>query len=67
MLSKSIEVATPREPTAASDFAGCLLCDFSLAVSVFHSVAESLVLIFPAIYEMSGGLLVQWLLKYNVS
>jgi Cu(I)/Ag(I) efflux system membrane protein CusA/SilA len=34
---------------------------------VFHSVAEALVLIFPTIYAMSGGLLLQWLLHYNFS
>jgi hypothetical protein len=32
---------------------------------VFRSVAEALILIFPTIYAMSGGLLLQWLLKYN--
>lgn len=34
---------------------------------VFHSVAESAFLIFPTLYAMSGGLLSQWLLKYNCS
>jgi copper/silver efflux system protein len=34
---------------------------------VFHSVAEALVLIFPTIHAMSGGLLLQWLLRYNFS
>jgi Cu(I)/Ag(I) efflux system membrane protein CusA/SilA len=40
---------------------------FLLLYLVFHSVAEALVLIFPTIYAMSGGLLLQWLLKYNFS
>jgi Cu(I)/Ag(I) efflux system membrane protein CusA/SilA len=40
---------------------------FVLLYLVFHSVGESLVLIFPTIYAMSGGLLLQWLLKYNFS
>src|SRR5256884_395868 len=40
---------------------------FMLLYLVFHSVAEALVLIFPTIYAMSGGLLLQWLLKYNFS
>jgi len=40
---------------------------FLLLYLVFHSVAEALVLIFPTIYAMSGGLLLQWLLKYNLS
>jgi Cu(I)/Ag(I) efflux system membrane protein CusA/SilA len=40
---------------------------FLLLYLVFHSVAEALVLIFPTIYAMSGGLLLQWLLHYNVS
>jgi copper/silver efflux system protein len=40
---------------------------FILLYLVFHSVAESLVLIFPTIYAMSGGLMLQWLLKYNFS
>jgi len=40
---------------------------FLLLYLVFHSVAETLVLIFPTIYAMSGGLLLQWFLKYNFS
>jgi Cu(I)/Ag(I) efflux system membrane protein CusA/SilA len=40
---------------------------FLLLYLVLHSVAEALVLIFPTIYAMSGGLLLQWLLKYNFS
>jgi Cu(I)/Ag(I) efflux system membrane protein CusA/SilA len=40
---------------------------FLLLYLVFHSVAEALVLLFPTIYAMSGGLLLQWLLKYNFS
>ena len=40
---------------------------FFLLYMVFHSVAEALVLILPTIYAMSGGLLLQWLLKYNFS
>jgi Cu(I)/Ag(I) efflux system membrane protein CusA/SilA len=40
---------------------------FLLLYLVFHSVADALVLIFPTIYAMSGGLLLQWLLKYNFS
>lgn len=40
---------------------------FLLLYLVFKSVAEALMLIFPAIYAMSGGLLLQWMLKYNFS
>jgi Cu(I)/Ag(I) efflux system membrane protein CusA/SilA len=40
---------------------------FLLLYLVFHSVAEALVLIFPTIYALSGGLLLQWLLHYNFS
>jgi len=40
---------------------------FMLLYMVFHSVTEALVLIFPTIYAMSGGLLLQWLLHYNFS
>ena len=40
---------------------------FLLLYLVFHLVAEALVLIFPTMYAMSGGLLLQWLLKYNFS
>src|SRR5260370_15391093 len=40
---------------------------FMLLYLVFHSVAEALVLIFPTIYAMSGGLLLQSFLKYNFS
>jgi Cu(I)/Ag(I) efflux system membrane protein CusA/SilA len=34
---------------------------------VFHSVVEVAVLIFPTLYAMTGGLLMQWLLGYNFS
>ena len=40
---------------------------FLLLYLVFHSVAEALMLIFPTVYAMSGGLLLQWLLQYNFS
>src|ERR1700745_1762889 len=34
---------------------------------VFRSVTEALVLIFPTLYAMTGGLLLQWYLGYNFS
>lgn len=40
---------------------------FLLLYMVFHSVTEALVLIFPTIYAVSGGLLLQWVLHYNFS
>jgi Cu(I)/Ag(I) efflux system membrane protein CusA/SilA len=40
---------------------------FLLLYVVFHSVTEALVLIFPTIYAMTGGLLLQWYLHYNFS
>ena len=40
---------------------------FMLLYMVFHSVTEALVLIFPTIYAMTGGLLLQWILHYNFS
>ncbi len=40
---------------------------FMLLYLVFHSVTEATVLIFPTFYAMTGGLLLQWLLKYNFS
>jgi Cu(I)/Ag(I) efflux system membrane protein CusA/SilA len=40
---------------------------FLLLYLVFHSVTEALVLIFPTIYAMTGGLLLQWYLHYNFS
>jgi len=40
---------------------------FLLLYMVFHSVSEAIVLIFPTIYAMSGGLLLQWWLGYNFS
>jgi copper/silver efflux system protein len=40
---------------------------FVLLYLVFHSVAEALVLIFPTIYALTGGLLLQWYLGYNFS
>jgi Cu(I)/Ag(I) efflux system membrane protein CusA/SilA len=38
-----------------------------LLYMVFHSVSEALVLIFPTVYAMTGGLLLQWWLGYNFS
>lgn len=40
---------------------------FLLLYMVFHSVTEAFVLIFPTVYAMSGGLILQWLLGYNFS
>jgi copper/silver efflux system protein len=40
---------------------------FMLLYMVFRSVTEALVLIFPTLYAVSGGLLLQWLLGYNFS
>jgi len=40
---------------------------FMLLFMVFHSVTEATVLIFPTLYAMTGGLILQWLLKYNFS
>jgi len=35
--------------------------------TIFHSVAESAVLIFPTLYALTGGLILQKLLGYNFS
>jgi Cu(I)/Ag(I) efflux system membrane protein CusA/SilA len=40
---------------------------FMLLYLVFKSAAEAAVLIFPTLYAMSGGLLLQWALGYNFS
>jgi copper/silver efflux system protein len=40
---------------------------FVLLYMVFHSVAESAVLIFPTLYALTGGLMLQKLLGYNFS
>ncbi|MDE3147900.1 MAG: efflux RND transporter permease subunit, partial [Acidobacteriota bacterium] len=40
---------------------------FMLLYLVFKSATEAAVLIFPTLYAMSGGLLLQWLLGYNFS
>ena len=40
---------------------------FVLLFMVFHSVAESAVLIFPTLYALTGGLILQKLLGYNFS
>ena len=40
---------------------------FLLLYLVFKSATESAVLIFPTLYAMSGGLLLQWILGYNFS
>jgi copper/silver efflux system protein len=40
---------------------------FLLLYMVFRSVTEALVLSFPTLYAMTGGLLLQWYLGYNFS
>lgn len=40
---------------------------FVLLYMVFHSVTEAVVLIFPTIYALTGGLILQWWLGYNFS
>ena len=40
---------------------------FLLLYMVFHSASEAAVLIFPTLYAMTGGLILQWLLAYNFS
>lgn len=40
---------------------------FVLLFMIFRSVTEAFVLIFPTIYAMTGGLLLQWMLHYNFS
>jgi Cu(I)/Ag(I) efflux system membrane protein CusA/SilA len=40
---------------------------FLLLYLVFNSATEAAVLIFPTLYAMSGGLLLQWALGYNFS
>ncbi|MGH6839698.1 MAG: efflux RND transporter permease subunit [Methylocella sp.] len=40
---------------------------FLLLYIVFRSVTEALILIFPTLYAMTGGLLLQWYLGYNFS
>jgi Cu(I)/Ag(I) efflux system membrane protein CusA/SilA len=40
---------------------------FLLLYMVCHSVSESAMLIFPTVYALSGGLILQWLLGYNFS
>ena len=40
---------------------------FLLLYMIFHSVTETLVLLFPTVYAASGGLLLQWILGYNFS
>src|SRR5258708_3572115 len=40
---------------------------FLLLYMIFHSAAETVVLIFPTFYAMTGGLILQWLLGYNFS
>ncbi|MGA9063295.1 MAG: CusA/CzcA family heavy metal efflux RND transporter [Terracidiphilus sp.] len=40
---------------------------FLLLYLVFKSTVEAAVLIFPTLYAMSGGLLLQWMLGYNFS
>jgi Cu(I)/Ag(I) efflux system membrane protein CusA/SilA len=40
---------------------------FILLYLVFHSALEAMVLIFPTLYAMTGGLMLQWVLGYNFS
>jgi multidrug efflux pump subunit AcrB len=63
VMVQSVTVGSPRP------FAGYSNSEFAfvLLYLVFRSVAETLVLIFPTFYAISGGLLLQWLLGYNFS
>ncbi len=40
---------------------------FLLLYVIFHSFTEALVLLFPTLYAMTGGVLLQWYLGYNFS
>jgi copper/silver efflux system protein len=40
---------------------------FLLLYLIFHSIGEALVLVFPTMYALTGGLLLQWFLGYNFS
>ena len=40
---------------------------FILLYMAFRSVSEAAVLIFPTVYALSGGLILQWILGYNFS
>src|SRR3989441_221424 len=40
---------------------------FMLLYMIFHSITEAAVLIFPTLYAMTGGLILQWVLGYNFS
>jgi Cu(I)/Ag(I) efflux system membrane protein CusA/SilA len=40
---------------------------FLLLYMVFRSVAEAAILIFPTMFALTGGLILQWLLNYNFS
>src|SRR6202049_997659 len=40
---------------------------FLLLYMVFDSLTEAMVLIFPTFYAMTGGLILQWLLRYHFS
>jgi Cu(I)/Ag(I) efflux system membrane protein CusA/SilA len=40
---------------------------FLLLYMVFRSAAEAAILIFPTIFALTGGLILQWLLDYNFS
>jgi Cu(I)/Ag(I) efflux system membrane protein CusA/SilA len=40
---------------------------FVLLYLTFPSVREALILIFPTLYALTGGLLLQWILNYNFS
>ena len=40
---------------------------FILLYMLFHSAAEAVMLIFPCIYAMTGGLILQYLMGFNFS
>jgi copper/silver efflux system protein len=40
---------------------------FILLYMAFRSISEAAVLIFPTVYALSGGLILQWILGYNFS
>ena len=62
-----IRVRVARQRTAEAHLPVVFFVIFLLLYMVFHSVAEAVVLIFPTIYAMTGGLILQWLLGYNFS
>ena len=62
-----IRVPVARSKTPYGHLADCFALIFVLLYMLFQSVTESIVLILPTLYAMTGGLLLQYMMGFNFS